>query len=247
MDKIQVIYDLFCDASVGPELRGTCSGVLINRRPLRLNGKELEFSGIQRTFMYCIQMNGTNNSGEVAAVAMAVRGAIDIYSQIDKDSFNATFNVFSDSLITINGVREWLPNWIKKADRAGNLMTASGKQASNQEFFKFIYNTILESDININFFHQDGHITTNVDRMIPDFVKFNYGLKPSDLGLTPMQLCACNDFVDRETRMLINQYLSSGVEDEHCRMSECYKNTYITNKKATDIYLSKIAVQFPSP
>jgi hypothetical protein len=85
--------------------------------------------------------------------------------------------------------------------------------------------------------------------MVPDFVKYNYGLQPSDVGLTPMQLCACNDFVDKETRMLINRYLTSDIEDEHCTMPEYYKNTYIVDRTyaAIKVYKSKVVIQLPSP
>ena len=205
-DKNEVTYDLFTDASVGPELRGCCSGVLITRRDNRY-----------RTFTELIQPKGTNNSGEVAAVCLAVshiRNLVDWYVNINPGPMpDLTFNVFSDSLITVNGVRSWIVGWIKNMDKLGNLMNNSETIVANQNFFKFIYNTILDYNLRIRFIHQPAHVLTNVDKIIKPFANNNNGFTPEHFGITPIQLCSCNDFVDRETRGIINLYLSTNPED----------------------------------
>lgn len=201
-----VIYDIYCDASVGPELRGCCSGALIERR-------EAPYGNPQRVFITLTQPNGTNNSGEAAAVALGLKSALDLYNYSKSIGYIAHYNVFSDSLITIRGVREWLPKWVKSQDPNGNLLNSSRDIVANQDFFKYIFNTIISNPgMYIKFYHQDGHVTDNFNRMRKNFKKFN-GISPEDIGLNPTTLCLCNDFVDVETRRLINQYLNSTEED----------------------------------
>lgn len=202
--KPVVTYDIFCDASVGPDLRGCCSGALIERRePIQ--------SYIDRTFQYTIQPKGTNNSGEIGAVALGVSCAISLHNYM-KEEFTPRFNLFSDSLISIRGVREWMEGWIARSDKDGNLRNSSGSIVANQEFFKFIFNAITANpDIDINFLHQDGHVLARFDSIRTNFQKFN-GIQPEDVGKSPESLCMANDFVDRETRKIINQYLSCSPE-----------------------------------
>lgn len=205
MESNVVIYDIFCDASVGPTLKGCCSGALIERRNPVRNYPE-------RIFHYTIQPNGTNNSGEAAAVAMGVGHAVLLNSFMKERGYDPKFNIFSDSLISINGSREWLPNWVKNSDNLGNLRNYSGGIVANQEYFKYIFNSILVTDIDIHFFHQDGHVLHNFEGINKSFRKQN-GVYPIDIGKTPASLCLSNDYVDKETRKLINMYLNCPKED----------------------------------
>lgn len=204
-----IIYDLFCDASVGPNLKGTCAGCLVIRRPCTLD-KVKDFP--DHMFHYCIIPGGTNNAGESTAVAMATSIAIDLYNFMSVYNCFIVFNIFSDSLITINAVRDWMPGWIKNMDKNGNLRNSTGIVAANQEKFKFIYNTILANasgQFHINYIHQKGHIVTNTDRMLEVFARTNPGIDFRCIGLSTFQMCRCNDFVDNETRCIINQYLNT--------------------------------------
>ena len=249
-NPINVVYDIFCDASVGPERKGCCSGILIERRPLLIETLDDQpmFSGIDRTFLYSIQPDGTNNSGEIAAVAMGVMAAYDINRQLTiyRDDYTPWFNIFSDSLISIRGVRDWFPNWIKNMDKHGNLINSSGNIVANQEFFKYIYNTITMNDININFFHQDGHVISNVTRIIPGFIQNNNGVSPLDIGISCMQLCASNDFVDNETRRIINQYIS--LENTAYSWPDNISVEHLKNKELCTLdptaYMDKTAFKF---
>ena len=164
-----IIYDLFCDASVGPNLRGSCAGCLVIRRPCTLKDIS-QFP--DHMFHYCIIPDGTNNAGESTAVAMATSIAIDLYHFMSKYNCYIVFNIFSDSLITINAVRNWMVGWIKNMGKDGILRSSSGSVAANQDKFKFIYNTILtnaSSPFHINYIHQKGHIVSNTDRMLNVF------------------------------------------------------------------------------
>ena len=245
-NPINVVYDIFCDASVGPNRKGCCAGVLIERRPMIFvtdTGDSQVFGGPDRTFLYSIQPEGTNNSGEIAAIAMGVMAAYDINRQLSEyKRYIPWFNIFSDSLISIKGVREWFPNWLKNMDKDGNLISSSGSIVANQEFFKYIYNTITLNEININFFHQDAHVISNVTKIVPSFMRNNNGIAPRDIGISCMQLCASNDFVDNETRRIINTLTAAKTIVSQIRY--VYFSTIGTNITSYDLevlnYLDKI-------
>ena len=251
-EAINIIYDIFCDASVGPDGRGCCSGMLIERRPFeqKIFG-ETVFGGPSKTFLYTIQPTGTNNSGEAAAVAMGVMAATDIARNLRESrsgiEYIPWFNVFSDSLITIKGVRDWMPGWIKHIDAKGDLRNSTGAYTANQDFFKYIFNCISTNDVNINFFHQDGHVTHDVGRIIPNFIKYNKGIHPNDIGLTCMQLCAANDFVDNETRSLINYFLS--VPDSDIYFADKLSVNHLKNRyldpSNLSIYMERVKYKLP--
>ena len=207
------IFNIFCDASVGPELRGACSGVLVEQAHLNNEGGKITQIIDKKDFYALIQPNGTNNSGEVAAVSLGIIQAINIWSRLIPNGENdAVFNLFSDSLITINGLREWLPGWVARSreDKEGIWYNSSNKVVKNQEYFKFIYNLLLMNpDFRIHLYHQDGHITSNFDQILPRFRQFN-GIYLSDLCMNAAHICINNDTVDRESRRIINSYLNNG-------------------------------------
>lgn len=238
--KPTLTYDIFCDASVGPNLRGTCSGALITRREERPGSPN-------STFVYMIQPEGTNNSGEIGAIALAVNQACTLRRYgIHQLGIEPKFHIFSDSLISIQGVRDWLPNWIKNADENGNLRNSSKKVVANQEFFKYIYNTIATIDnIDITFFHQDAHVTKNFDTIRVNFKKFNH-IDLELVGLTPETICIANDFVDRETRGIINNYLAlnPNIRDD-CTMDKHFKayqcDELVTEPYCFDNYIRRVS------
>lgn len=197
------IYDIFCDASVGPELYGACAGFLVENRSVP----------IARQMFKLIQPNGTNNSGEVAAVAGAVNFAANWTHQMSQYNAPTHFNIFSDSLITIRGIREWMLTWCKNAN--GNcLKNAAGKDVSNQEYYKYIYWLVTSFPVSLSFYHQPGHVTKDFEIVEPEFIKQNGGTTLEQVGLTPAHICMSNDEVDRETRRTINDFL---VTDPHDR------------------------------
>ena len=195
--------NIFCDASVGPELKGACAGSLVET-----SIDFYEDTNINKEFYALIQPNGTNNSGEIAAIALGVVKAIELYRRYSHQIMR--INIFSDSLISIRGIREWMPNWIRNSrDKNGIFMSNSGV-VKNQSYFKFIFNSILlNPDIKIHFYHQDGHIVSNFDSILPRFKKFN-GIYLNTLNLTASHICINNDYVDKETRKIINQFLTIG-------------------------------------
>ena len=222
-----VIADLFCDASVGPDLRGACAGVTLEHR-LRPD-MSMTDADVPKGLSYSIQPDGTNNSGESMAVAMGVNLALtwnDIFRNMYPFAF-IHFNIFSDSLITINGVREWLPGWIQHA--AGNtLRNSRGDIVKNQEYFKFIYNSILRAPANfsVSFYHQDGHVTKNYRSIEEPFYKRN-GVTLQQIGISAETICLANDFVDRHTRGYINEFLNNPVKAGYYEANSIASGSYM--------------------
>ena len=109
----------------------------------------------------------TNNVGELTAVKMGVLSAIrlkQIYPNIN------AINLFSDSKLAVYSIREWIFNWVKK-ERNGIMYNSSNSPVENQSFILAIIYTILNSNIEINFFHVRSHIDYKYESNINKFKK----------------------------------------------------------------------------
>lgn len=244
--------NIFCDASVGSKGIGSCAGALIEIiEKYKDNQDGKEYTSSSRQFNAVILHQGTNNSGEAAAVALGVSKAIEIYKRCmlkSKGQFTYRINIFSDSLITVKGIKEWIFGWIENY-RDCYLINASNNIVANQYFFKYIYNMILlNPEIKINIYHQEGHVTSYFDSMMNGFRRVN-GIYPQDIGLTPQYLCVNNDYVDNITRKIINEYISTGYDNGYPVDFTNYKNPTCnfnpplldTSSRAIEIYKNAIA------
>lgn len=190
-------YDIFCDASVNSNLRGACAGALIVER----NSKNSYIQAV-------IQPNGTNNSGEICALLLGVMTAIGIKESTGDP---CRFNIFSDSIISIRGVREWIFNWIAAAKANGNnvFISSSNKPVINQFYFKMIFNSIVLHDLDVYFYHQDGHVTNKFSKAAENFIRDN-GITPMRIGLTIGEMCTFNNYIDGRTRAILHRYIANG-------------------------------------
>lgn len=204
-----IVFNIFCDASVGPKSIGSCAGALVEYFYVNENGKKYMPRERSKNFYALIQPDGTNNRGEIAAICLGTIKGLELYTQYVKyRNESIRINVFSDSLISIRGIREWMPTWIKKMTPDGILMSSSGKPVKNQWYFKYIYNLILlNPGFKIHYYHQDGHVTSDFNSVIPRFEEFNPGVTLSGISMSPSYICLNNDIVDNETRRIINEYL----------------------------------------
>ena len=146
-----------------------------------------------------ILYNSTNNEGELYAILMGVKALLS-YSYMD------TFlNLFSDSRISVEGLRSWCINWSKNQAKDGTLYGTNGKRVANQKIIKYIIHTVSYYRIHMQLFCQLGHINPykvdDMNRSIAYFLNCN-GVRISKDMAT--QLASFNNMVDNNTRNYLN-------------------------------------------
>lgn len=172
-----------------------------------------------------ILYNSTNNEGELYAILMGIKALLS-YSYMDK-----FLNLFSDSRISIEGLRSWCINWCKNQDENGVLYGTNGREVANQQIIKYIIHTIYYSQIHMQLFCQLGHINPvkvqDMTKSIAYFLNCN-GVKISDD--IAVQISGFNNMVDENTRNM----LAHAIKKNHGKLSE-YGNIFIPiNYKLTD-------------
>ena len=177
------VLNIFCDASIKKTTLGTygCPGSIA-----------VDTTGSSVDYESTILVDSTNNESEIYAILLATRQAIKY-----KDRF-ARINIFSDSRISVCGMRDWMLNWIRRAN-GDTLMSTSGVVA-NQQLFLQVLTLIMNNLDSYRLFHVDGHMNPNNPKHIftfmRDFEKFN-GIKIGPLEA--QYLCTYNNLIDKET------------------------------------------------
>lgn len=200
-----MIINIFCDASIDTDRKIACGGCYIV-----IQGNDSSFSPL-RYKMY-LQHHATNNSAEILAIWTGVTEAIKIREQFP----NAIFRLFSDSKISLYGLRDWMKNWIKNSQHRGTdvLINSSGQEVANQQYFIDIFNLIVETGLKIELYHQRGHVGetggVNLDRARVQFIRANK-VSPENLGMNIQFISQCNCYIDNMTRSAMRQYIDYGV------------------------------------
>jgi ribonuclease HI len=185
-------FDIYTDASINVQKKLGCAGyVMVNRK---------RDQTIDQQF-YCLR-DTTNNESEVAAIAMGVNAAINL---LYTEELPFLINLFSDSMISLCGVRDWIPQWI--ARRKGDTLYGSGGIVQNQEWFKYIYAQIIQSGIRIKFFHQKGHVNLDSPKSLYDarrvFTATN-SVSMNKALVDPIMVSKYNGLVDNMSRDCIS-------------------------------------------
>lgn len=99
-------------------------------------------------------MDSTNNESEIIAIFNAL-----CYVLWNKENFKSEdrINIFSDSKISVFGLREWYKGWITNM-RNSILYNSSGKPVANSRFFIESMAMITCIDKKVNIYHCNGHI-----------------------------------------------------------------------------------------
>lgn len=200
-----LVYDLFCDASIDLEEHVACAGCTVTR-----NGYEATSYGI-------IQKEATNNSAEILAIWLGVRLAIGIRNSImqSKEIQRVKFRLFSDSKISLFGVKTWIFSWIRRQKEDGTLINSTEQPVVNQEYFADIYKSIVDNELHIEFYHQRGHVcifdSSKLEKAAKDFRNANH-VPLHRLGLDITHISKYNDIVDNVTRDVVHQYVHTGYE-----------------------------------
>lgn len=223
-----MIINLFCDASINNYKRIACAGCMANMQ-----------TDIGNTPMYyqcLIQHDATNNSAEILAIWIGVTEAIKLRDEYP----NAVFRLFSDSKISLYGLRDWMKTWIRDMKEDGTLISSSGNPVQNQETFKYIYNTVVDNNLRIEFYHQRGHVNegkgVDMSTARAYFIRANK-LTPEHLGLDIEYLSARNSDIDNRTRSSLNQYVSTGQTADDTSLFGIFPMTPIVRKEQLNQYI----------
>lgn len=203
-----MIINLFCDASIDTNKKIACGGCYAVAQD------ENEHTPIG--YKLCIQHNATNNSAEILAIWIGVNEAL----RIRQTHPNAIFRLFSDSKISLYGLRDWIKNWIKNAERKNTdiLISSSGQEVANQQCFIDIYNIIIETGLRIELYHQRGHVGesggVNLTTARTQFIRANK-VSPESLGLDIKFISEYNHCIDNATRSAMRNYIDFGILNEN--------------------------------
>lgn len=116
-----------------------------------------------------VYTNVTNNFSEIRAIFLAVWFAR-YYKTINPEI--RYINIFSDSKISICGLRDWIFGWINR-NNDGILMSTSGV-VKNQEHFIKIIKFICDNNLSLRFYHVRGHHDHNTQK---EFLQFRNSFK----------------------------------------------------------------------
>jgi ribonuclease HI len=140
------VVNIFTDASMIKHYNGITSGCY--GAIVCCNGKIIDSE-------YRIMPNCTNNNAEIRAIRSGVNLAIKWRNLFP---YLPVFNLFSDSQISVLGIREYIYGW---KYNESNLISKANTPVKNQSIFLEIVNLIVNSGLYINFFHQKGHVKLN--------------------------------------------------------------------------------------
>ena len=157
-----------------------------------------------------IVYDSTNNEGEIKAIRLGIYFALKYRDKVKQ------INLFSDSSICIQGLNNWIYNWVNNIGRNGVLFTNSNKPVANQEIIKSIVSDIVSHDLHINFYHVKGHVDIRKDEDIYHAIKVFKTSNGLDIDYKlAKQISYYNNTVDINTRnLLCNSNIISNTEME---------------------------------
>lgn len=142
----------------------------------------------------------TNNEGEIYAIYMGLQLIYEYMMTYPDRKY--TFNLFSDSKISIYGLREWYSSWIKNSEDKDVFTSSSGEPVKNQEIFIRCMDMIINLNIKVNFYHVRGHMkdSRSYNKFAEDFKTSN---RLSSLPTRELvkELSYWNDIVDETSRL----------------------------------------------
>lgn len=144
-----------------------------------------------------IEYCATNNNSEMKALLLGVKLAVKY-----KDKFNF-INIFSDSKISIFGLREWIfKNWTY-ADNT--IYSSSGEPVKNQDIIFYIIETLLKNDLRVSFYYQKGHAVGKGNLAKAKFCEGNFIKYAEDTLI--QTITHFNDVIDNLTRDYLKENL----------------------------------------
>lgn len=180
--------NVFCDASL-TLVNGhytTCAGYVIvyNDKIIETNHKVI--------------YDSTNNYAEIYALKMAISAAV---RKVYEIKYSSRINIFSDSQISVFGLRDWIFSWYKKLNKDNNMISDKNVEIANQDIFNQIVNIIVDNGVPIHIYHQIGHTNCNNMKDIQKVkIAFSRANKEEIDDDTAYKISYYNYFVDKLTR-----------------------------------------------
>lgn len=189
---------VFTDASIDRKSNTACSGAVLVYEDFRTEYEDR------------VLLDSTSNRGEMYAIKLGIEAGL--------KTGRKNINIFSDSLISVTGLREWIFGWVNKN---GKLYNSNKQPVANMELIYEIIQLILDNrHVNINLFHTKGHIDYHDQvqrRKVKElFITHNDGFYIDDRFVSLLKIY--NDMVDNNTRA--NLKVSHNIDE---------KNKYIYN------------------
>lgn len=144
---------------------------------------------------YRIASNTTVNNSEIKGI----RSSLVLATKFSK--YVSRINIFSDSLISILGLRDYIYNWRYNRE-TGMLITSDNKPVSNQSIFIECHQILKPIIDKVHLYHQPGHVGAEFEQLIVarnKFARENNINVPIDLNIIRYISCY-NDRVDRKSR-----------------------------------------------
>lgn len=184
--------NIFSDASMSGKgaFKTGCYGVVA------VNGDDIIDS------IYRLVSNTTSNNSEIKGI----RGALHLANKY-KNKY-AFINIFSDSQISIYGLKEYIYNWKLKSD--GLLYTSMNKPVASQEIFIEAHRLLVDlekSQCIVRLFHQAGHIDNGYYSLLKasdTFKKSNHIKSKIDLNFI-RYISTWNNYVDNTSRSMLRR------------------------------------------
>lgn len=151
--------------------------------------------------------DSTSNSSELRGLRGALMMANKWSSQFHY------INIFSDSQVSLFGLRDYYPNWKVK----GNVLyNSSNKPVVNQSIFIECYNILikLQQTNEIKLYHQLGHIDNGYESIhsaAKSFGRANNIQLPIDLNLI-RYISTYNNYVDSVSRSIVRR---TNIKDKY--------------------------------
>lgn len=194
------VFDIYTDASIDLQKKVGCAGALVvNRKTNEIKNE-----------IFALRYNATNNLCEIIAIWLGIYQAIGLLNT-EQEAFHV--NLFSDSQISLFGMREWIPGWIR--NRKGDTMISSTGVVANQEWFRDAYHAILGSGLKIKLFHQKGHVDVNSPKSLYIAEKTFRTSNVNSLhmiNITPQTISNYNNKVDEDTRSIVHAVCDMGID-----------------------------------
>lgn len=151
---------------------------------------------------YQILYDTTNNQSELTAILIGVYNATLLRNKVDH------INLFSDSRISVDGLRSWIFRWTRNIYN-GEMLSSSGSPVANQQILLKIIDVITANNLRINIYHVRGHLDNNTYKsrykFENSFLKHNKLQKRDVSGSVIDFLIQGNSSIDNYTRSQFNK------------------------------------------